>query len=1705
MKRAYILLAPLLCALSILASPAAAGKDIRKSITVNLRNSARPNVVCPGDVQVNTYNGNMLLQRQDVSLPARGLDLDVLFSYNSGSTKNDWGFGRGWTTSFNMMYERKPGSVIIRREDGQKDKYTGTGPYAPPVGVFDNLSEYVPGKFLLQSKYGVRYYFDDSTHKHLTKIEDPNGNALHFTGFLAWNQPQFITDPSGRSLRLAWTGGRLTQIVDSISSPPRTTSYQYDGRGNMVRAIDQAGNMTQYQYDARSRLVKITDPRSNSVAIAFNDSGAVTSVTTPATPDAPPTDMSFVYDVPGSRTLVSEFVSGAVQTSVYTFNPQGKVTRIQSNAPGYDVQYEYDAENNITRTVDANGNQNLFTCDSRGNRLTETDALSHVASWSYEPVFNQVTSATDKRGNTTSFAYDVHGNLLSVSKPLGLTETFTYDAFGSMITATDGRGNTSDYTYDAFGNPVSVVRPIGSESFSYDNSGNLTSWTDANGHTTTCAYDLLNRRISMTDPLPATTTYAYDANGNLVSVTDPNGHSATYAYDALDRVYSVTVPAGHRTLTRNARGNVLQDQDPNGHITQYAYDSRNRLVSIADPLGHSRSFTYDNNGNVVVETDFNGNLTTYLYDALDRAVSVTDALGHITTITYDPNDNPLTVTDANSHVTAYTYDPLNRRSTVIYPIGGRSYTYDQNDNVVTHTDPNGHTTTYTYDALDRPAAVLDPLLHTSNFTYDPAGNLLSSTDANGLTTAYGYDAAGRLISSTNPMLETVSCTYDPAGNRTSLSLPNGTVLTYAYDASDRVTTTADPLGVIETYEYDANSNLLTTTDGNGNTTQYTYDPLGRLTSVTAPLGQSLSYGYDNNSNMVSSTDGAGNTTAFTYDAVDRLLTEMVPGGATTTSGYDPVGNLVSILDGRGHTTSFTHDAMDRVTQIAFANGSFRQHTYNPGGNLTVIQDQNASTITYGYDAMDRLISRSFPDGTSNLYAYDNAGRMTSANNLAATITFTYDNADRVISEVLNGKTTSYAYNIPGRTVTTTAPGGSSTTELLDLRLRTTAIQNGGTPAASYGYDPASRLLEKTSGNGSSSLYGYNNNDWVTSETHVHGGVPFAGFAYTLDNRGFRSSVEKLHHPTNSERYVYDATTRLAAYKEGILVGGDIPAPLTQTQFTFDPIGNRTNSTKDGVLTTYVANTINAYTSITGGLALTPSYDANGNMTSDGTRTFGYDYMDRLQSAVDLLTNAAYTYDALGRRIQKVVNGLTTKYFFDGTDVIEERDGLDAVTATYVRSGEDLVSMTRGGGGGLAQTNYYHQNALGSVVAMTNDSGNVVERYEYDSFGKVSIYDSAYIPRPVSAIGNPYLFAGMELDVETGLYYDGMLHYHPEIGRFMQQDPTSILGDAPDTRNGYSYLGSNPTNFRKGWDGTIKGNLRGPRQSTSLDGSYGNRASPMGSVKITATQNSQSLRKGWDGTIKGNANYRLLISDKGSVKVTASQNSQSLRLYSPGQAHWGNARTKYKGWDGTIKGRIDDCDDGDARVSNPPVKIFLVGVGDVLGNEDALAGKHTKTGHVTLLKRNDNSSGAARSIEPLRSIALDLLVRADDGSAKHTKTGHVTLLKAYDDEPDAAARHTKSGHVTLLKAYDDEPDAAARHTKSGHVTLLKAYDDEPDAAARHTKSGHVTLLKRNADIAGLAVRGKVKSIRDMGSGYSGFTAGVTGSGKKEFKGHVTLLK
>jgi YD repeat-containing protein len=133
-----------------------------------------------------------------------------------------------------------------------------------------------------------------------------------------------------------------------------------------------------------------------------------------------------------------------------------------------------------------------------------------------------------------------------------------------------------------------------------------------------------------------------------------------------------------------------------------------------------------------------------------------------------------------------------------------------------------------------------------------------------------------------------------------------------------------------------------------------------------------------------------------------------------------------------------------------------------------------------------------------------------------------------------------------------------------------------------------------------------------------------------------------------------------------------------------------------------------------------SYDLNGNLTQKGTQKIYHDYRNRLVRVTEGTTTTENKYDALGRRLQKIITtgsqSKTENYYYSGHQAIEVRDGNDQVLRQYIYgNGIDEVVRMDTYNGSTITSYYFHSNGIGSTTVVTDANGQVVERYQYDLY------------------------------------------------------------------------------------------------------------------------------------------------------------------------------------------------------------------------------------------------------------------------------------------------------------------------------------------------------------------------------------------------------
>ena len=754
--------------------------------------------------------------------------------------------------------------------------------------------------------------------------------------------------------------------------------------------------------------------------------------------------------------------------------------------------------------------------------------------------------------------------------------------------------------------------------------------------------------------------------------------------------------------------------------------------------------------------------------------TTTDPLNRTTTLAYDAAGNVLTSTDALTRVTTFEYDAKNRLKKVTDPATGvTDYTYDGNGNLLTVKDAKNQTTTFAYDAKSRLASTTDPLGRVEAYTYDGADNLLTRVTPKGDTIAFAYDAVNQLLSKTLPGSQVTGYTYNTVGNLTGVTDPDS-ALTMTYDLANRLLTAStagasNQPAVTLSSTYDKTGNRLTLTDPTGANT-YTYDTLNRLTALTGPT---LTCGASQ-AGLVSWWRAEG-TAQDSQDGNHGTLQNgatFAPGQSGQAFSFDGINDFVSVAN----TATMDVGAGDfTVALLVKFNSLAAEYDF-----ASKVAGTGVWLVEFNQPSSLRFLVR---ETTSN------------QNDLVVPVSLTVGQWYRIVAvragntntlyldgQVIGTQTAGTAANVGaggsaaiGKLATTTARFMNGLLDEVRLYNRALTPEDIATATfvcsdtTTYAYDALSRRTSVTLPNGTQTSYTYDPASQVTNLLHkiVAGATQINKADYVYNTVGNRTS---LTDKRGAQAFGYDNLDRLTTATH--------PLTLDQT-FTYDPVGNRTtNSALYNVVNQLTEDANFIYT-----------YDLNGNLTRKTFKVSGnhtdytYDAENRLIRVDEFAfgsstpgATSTYRYDGLGRRIEKVGNGITRRYVYDAEDILLEYDGTNALQARYTHGPgiDEPIAMTRSG-----STYFYHQDGLGTVTELTDSTGTTAQSYAYDAYGNII--------QQTGTVENPYTYTGREFDSETGLYYYRARSYDPRSGRFLQKDPVGMQGGL----NLYAYAMGNP--------------------------------------------------------------------------------------------------------------------------------------------------------------------------------------------------------------------------------------------------------------------------------------------------------------------------
>lgn len=970
--------------------------------------------------------------------------------------------GRGLTSTTSYASNGRIITVKNPLNHSQSSEYDAFGRVLSQTDALGQVTSYAYSDssrtLVVTTPDGVKVTTVKNRHGQTVAVTDGTGAISRYT----YNKDgQLLTSTNGlnQTTSNAYdSAGRLLTVTDALG---RVTTYGYDAANRILTRTDAASSVTRYTFDGQGRQVRVVDAEGKAeqriTDYAYDRKGQLLRVT--QDPNGLKLSTSYNYDGLGQQVQVARgtVASPNQQVTLYGFDKLGRriSERQDPNGLNLTTEYRYNANDQVTRKIDAAGNSTWYAYDNAGRLLHSVDALGGVTRHFYD-ANGRITQtrryATALNETVLAALGDTPASIAPTTSTKDQLDYFIYDTQGRLRYRIDVLGQVEETLYDNSGRilesrqydqPIAAATP---RTLS-DTAAALTT-ANAQARTTRYLYDAAGQLKSVTDAAGNVESYTYDAVGNRKTLTNKNGHIWRYNYDALNRLVEELTPAlsvaniseegvvstASRYLVTlidyDALGNVISRSEGRQRIsianaaasddlsqartTSYAYDAVGRQIRITSPgwynkaLGQfqqaadgtantfqvSTEVTYDALGNAVRNRVGVNNTGTVATDFVD-SFKVYDVLGRVT---HD--------IDALKGVTAYSYDSLgnvvtttrhNNALTRALPALGYYLKADITNDTLIPDANYDRTLTTSYDALGRKTAVQQNHAGIYTFTGDVTTSTLITAAP---TTLYSYDAFGQLVRETQ-----VAC------NTSGAIVLTGASTVHYYDRSGRRIGSVDALGHYTRREYDALGQLvrqveyasaLTSWDENSlpaapaanindRNTLYAYDAMGRVAQTTR---ENVLYWQQNASNL----NGVVSATAVLGNVIESRLT------------YDNVGNIKTATDALGNVTTTEYNALGQVSKlIEPARWTAKAGAVNPHASDFSGLTLASPTVSYLVNAFGQIIREIRAAGS------DSNGNAQAG--LSQTTRTRYDAAGYEIQEIdAAGSAQNYKVDVAGRRI-----------------------------------------------------------------------------------------------------------------------------------------------------------------------------------------------------------------------------------------------------------------------------------------------------------------------------------------------------------------------------------------------------------------------------------------------------------------------------------------------------------------------------------------------------------------------------------------------------------------------------------------------------------------------------------------------------------------
>ena len=1099
-------------------------------------------------------------------------------------------------------------------------------------------------------------------------------------------------------------------------------------------------------------------------------------------------------------------VYGNTATLTWQFHPSGVRLSKLTDAAGRVTKFVYDnglKPMRLTRILDPFHRETKLEYHANGELWRMTDPAGMVTEYIYEPgsggaiatVNTPYGSTAFTRGNVLNAANEVVGTFTEALDPAGRRQRVErlvsadlsplgVEGVPSGFDATRlGIHNTFFWNEAAIAGAGAAGVPLSAAN------AQITKWAERPG---------TNRAA----PLPA-------------SVKAPLTHRVWYQYAGATSSSYVGSHSGVATVGRMfPAGQALPLGMPSYEITQMNFNAKGRPTTVTDFFGRQTIFTYGTAGQNPAlgadDTDVTGVSVSALGTSVTlqqlgqyqnhRPTQLTAVDGTVTQVAYNTRGQVSTLTDALGRVTTLTYrnaaPGFGRVETVTDPSGTTTLTYDAYDRLQSVTNAQGETTTVEYDAiggaplktLNRVTKVTHPNGQFERVVWDKL-DVAESYDIEGKKTTYEHDAARRVLSLTGPDNKTIS--YIPGnccGSIDTLVDAGGKKTHWKYDILGRVTekwlnwAPAENQGApvrVQSITYDEWGRAVTKTDARGNVRTLVYDEQNRMKDIQYTIPPTLPDGT------------TPNPTAPTPDV--HLVYETLQ--------QSPFGRLVRVEseDGTGFYDAYEYVPFNAADTV-----------YGDGRVKKTSKGSQYSNI-YTYDALGRVSSTVLEaagqpvGGSSNVW--DTLGRLTHRTNLLGTQELHYDGATGRVSWMkTGGLRTDYAYS----------PDANHRLNWIG------STWNGswnGTAYHSYGYDSAGRLdtwtrnrMPEDAGDAWKMLYDASEQiesvavtSWGANppaETDLH--------LYQYDASGNRTSEQRSGAVRSWSANAFNQVTEQTAGGMMELRGEVNPqskVTVTPVNTAGTPIGGAIAATAESGATQWTARanvgagvrrfsvkaeqtqvpagttpeitTRTLEVNVPAEQAVAFTYDADGNMLTNGVWAYQWDAENRLVGATSGTTAVTFRYDAFHRRVKieekQGTNTLSDKeLMWEGLDIVAQREQLTGELRIYHGNGETRKL------GSATTTLLYTTDHLGSIRELVDaSSGAIRASYDYTPYG---------IRTKLSGdLESDFGYTGHYTNARTGLVFAPYRAYDPVLARWISRDPSEEDGGI----NLYGYVENGP--------------------------------------------------------------------------------------------------------------------------------------------------------------------------------------------------------------------------------------------------------------------------------------------------------------------------